>query len=168
MIARAAVGAVLLALAGCMPGGGGSPYRDAAAPIAATTRFEPARMAGRWDVVALFAEGDVAAPPPVTYAWDAAAEHLVVVPEADGPQARFAPLRVVAPGRLRPLGRDGVDDEIWVLWSDADYRTVVLSNRAGSFGQILNRGALAPDRLAAAREILDWYGFDLSLLRQVN
>ena len=72
MIARAAVGAVLLALAGCMPGGGGSPYRDAAAPIAATTRFEPARMAGRWDVVALFAEGDVATPPPVTYAlwWD--------------------------------------------------------------------------------------------------
>ena len=151
-----------------VPGGGGSPYRDAAAPIAATTRFDPARMAGRWEVVALFSESDTVAPPPVAYAWDAAAGQLAVVPGAGEPDARFAPLRVVAPGRLRPVGRDGVDDEIWVLWSDADYRTVVLSNRAGSFGQILNRGPVAPDRLAAAREILDWYGFDLGLLRQVN
>ncbi|MBL3702355.1 lipocalin [Sulfitobacter sp. BDSS02] len=156
---------LLLLLAGCGELGEAPGYRNPEAPIAATTRFEPARFAGTYYVVAAFAaEGQAPHALPVSYAWDGTAETFAVGGPG-APEARFAPLEVIKPGRLRPVGRSNVEDEIWVLWTDADYRTVVISDRAGTFGQILDRspGGL-PDRIAAARDILDWYGFDLSKL----
>jgi apolipoprotein D and lipocalin family protein len=59
--------------------------------------------------------------------------------------------------------------EWWVLWVDADYRTLVVGTPSGSFGIILNRTAdLPPDRLAAARDVLAWNGYDLTRLRPVG
>ena len=63
---------------------------------------------------------------------------------------------------------EGIGAEWWVLWVDADYRTLAVGTPDGRFGFILNRdGALPPDRLAAAREILEWNGYDLARLRPV-
>jgi len=73
------------------------------------------------------------------------------------------PLSPLGPGRF---GLVGVPDPIWVLWADTDLRTVVLGTPSGRFGIILNRDATLPaDRLTAAREVLDWNGYDLDRLR---
>ena len=71
-------------------------------------------------------------------------------------------------GQLRPVGKAEapLDRTWWVLWVDADLRTLVLGTPDGSFGVILNRDARLPaDRRTAARDILRWNGYDLSLLR---
>lgn len=55
---------------------------------------------------------------------------------------------------------------VYVLWADADDRTVVLGRPDHSFGVILNKGAaISPDRLAAARDVMAWNGYDLGTLR---
>ncbi len=64
-------------------------------------------------------------------------------------------------------GRFVIGDQLWwVLWADADYRTLAIGTPSGQFGLILNRdGALPPDRLRAAREIFDFNGYDIARLR---
>ncbi|MEL6957613.1 MAG: hypothetical protein AAGL89_01520 [Pseudomonadota bacterium] len=56
----------------------------------------------------------------------------------------------------------GLPPEFWVLWMDFDRRTVAIGDPAGRFVAILDRAATGgEDRITAAREILDWYGYDL-------
>ncbi len=77
------------------------------------------------------------------------------------------PVAITGPGRLTPTARATrpLDREWWVLWADVDLRTLVIGTPDGSFGFILNRGGpLPPDRLAAARDILDWNGYDVARL----
>jgi apolipoprotein D and lipocalin family protein len=76
--------------------------------------------------------------------------------------ALSGPLAITGPGRLTPAkAASPLNREWWVLWADADLRTLVIGTPDGSFGFILNRGGpLPPDRLTAAREILDWNGYD--------
>jgi apolipoprotein D and lipocalin family protein len=79
--------------------------------------------------------------------------------------------RVSGPGRLMLTGADpaGIGAEWWVLWVDADNRTLVVGTPSGGFGMILNRTPdLPPDRMRAAREILAWNGYDLARLRPVS
>ncbi len=53
------------------------------------------------------------------------------------------------------------DTFFWVHWMDFDRRTVALGDPDGRFVAILDRSATGGgDRIAAAREILDWYGYD--------
>ena len=53
------------------------------------------------------------------------------------------------------------DQEESAFFVELDLRTLVIGTPDGSFGFILNRGGPLPsDRLAAAREILDWNGYD--------
>ncbi|WGV15895.1 lipocalin family protein [Fuscovulum ytuae] len=81
--------------------------------------------------------------------------------------AYSGPLAITGPGRLRPMGQAAapLNRDWWLLWADTDLRTLVLGTPDGSFGFILNRGGpLSPDRLAAARDILDWNGYDISRL----
>jgi apolipoprotein D and lipocalin family protein len=78
---------------------------------------------------------------------------------------------ISGPGRLRLAGADpaGLGAEWWVLWVDDGYRTLVVGTPSGAFGMILNRTAdLPPDRLRAAREVLEWNGYDLGQLRTVT
>ncbi|WP_375281588.1 hypothetical protein [Pseudooctadecabacter sp.] len=59
--------------------------------------------------------------------------------------------------------------EIWVYWMDFDDRTMAIGNPNGGFVAILDRAATGgADRITAARDILDWYGYDLSKLRRVE
>ena len=54
---------------------------------------------------------------------------------------------------------------LWVLWTDADYRTAVLGQPDGRAGWILNRDPeIPPDRLAAALTVLDFNGYDTGAL----
>jgi apolipoprotein D and lipocalin family protein len=54
-----------------------------------------------------------------------------------------------------------------VLWVDEGYRTAVVGAPNGRVGWILNRDPDIPeDRLIAAREVLDFNGYDVSQLQR--
>jgi len=75
-----------------------------------------------------------------------------------------------AAGRWDHGGRPahGLPREIWVYWMDFDDRTVALGDPNGNFVAILDRSNTGgADRITAAREILDWYGYDLMKLIKV-
>jgi apolipoprotein D and lipocalin family protein len=72
-------------------------------------------------------------------------------------------------GNLTPKGDGrfavpGSDVPWWVLWADADERTLVLGTPSGAFGIVLDRGKIPADRAKAATDILAWNGYDISLL----
>lgn len=70
---------------------------------------------------------------------------------------------VTGPGRMARKG----GPDVWVLWVDDGFRTAAIGTPDGRFGWIMDRSATpAPDRLKAAREILEWQGYDLSQLRK--
>jgi apolipoprotein D and lipocalin family protein len=172
LAARLAALGLLAACAAPAPPSAG--YRDPAKGIYSNAVFQPERLAGRWVQVAEFAPGSAPA---------CAASGMGITPQSPTRLAVQAdlclggkPMRyngeaeVTGPGRVTLLGADpaGLGAEWWVLWVDDGYRTLVVGTPSGQFGMILNRdAALPPDRLAAAREILDWNGYDLSRLRPV-
>lgn len=67
------------------------------------------------------------------------------------------PLTEEMPGRLR-VGQE----VLWVHWIDADNRTAAMGEPGGGRVWIMDRRGAPGERRAAAREILDWYGYDLS------
>jgi apolipoprotein D and lipocalin family protein len=153
----AAVLAVLL-LAACV----GAPqkvagFRQTDVPIWSAAAFAPDQIAGRWQQVAGFA----------VRPGGCADGELEVAPVAGGyalrgtlcldgrPQAVSAVARPSGPGRLAVEGQE----DWWVLWVDTGYRTLAVGTPSGRFGFVLDRGAIAPDRLAAAREIFAFNGY---------
>ena len=73
---------------------------------------------------------------------------------------------ISGPGRLS-VRLEGVPvaAAYWVLWVDEGYRTAVVGVPSGRAGWILNRTPdIPPDRLAAARRILEFNGYNLSAL----
>jgi apolipoprotein D and lipocalin family protein len=142
-------------------------FRDTRAPFASTQRFETERFLGDWVQVAVFA------PPGAEVT---AARHLYqrattgqIVADVTGTDgtAQRRVYAVEGPGRLRPVAPEG--EALWVLWVDEGFRTAVLGTPSGSRAFILDRSAApAPDRLRAAREILDWYGYDMRQLQMAG
>ncbi|MFN3824183.1 MAG: lipocalin family protein [Pseudorhodobacter sp.] len=142
-------------------------YRKPGSDIWSNAVLETGRLAGDWQQAADFApRGTVCTP-----------GSLSIRPEAGGLQvagrlclggvARAISGRLTAsgPGRFRPSGPGfaGADADWWVIWVDTNYRSLVIGTPSGAFGFALDRGgALPPDRRAAAREILDWNGYDLT------
>lgn len=140
--------ALLLALAGCaaIPATKDPlPLRNPTAPIASQADVTLHRLSGTWIVV----QG--AGLPP-------------------GTPLRFARTQAQVAGRPVTLtaGRQGrftLDgEEIWVFWLDADNRTAALGDPHGRRVWIMDRTGQPAERLRAAREILDWYGYDLTRL----
>jgi apolipoprotein D and lipocalin family protein len=75
---------------------------------------------------------------------------------ADGVNSGSSAMQSGKPGRFAIEG----SDDWWVLWADADYRTLVIGTPSGRFGFVLNRDpALPPDRLQAVRDILRFNGY---------
>ena len=133
-------------LAGCAPVPG-PVLRDGAAPFSSQVDVTPARLAGDW-VVRLVSEGGAVAP---------------------GQVVRFSALQPEGPGRFR-LGQGAGaalrGRVIWVIWMDGDSRTVALATAEGDLALIMDRtGAGGADRIRAARDILEWQGFDMALMR---
>jgi apolipoprotein D and lipocalin family protein len=151
-------------------------YRDPSVPIASKALFEPQRYLGLWYEVARFPVPFEAGCVGVTAEYGLRSDGLLSVlntcRDADGTvQSTIdGTAEVVGPGRL--LVRFGsvpfVAADYWVLWVDESYRTAVVGTPNGRAGWILNRDPEIPaDRLAAAREILDFNGYDLSRLEMV-
>lgn len=130
-------------------------FRDTSRPVYSIAAFDPARINGRWVQVAGFGgrcSGGTMAIGTVTH-------YALCLPNGvrtgDGAMTATTPGRFDLPG-LGPF---------WVLWADADDRTLVIGAPQGRYGFILNRDANLPaDRLTAARDILRFNGYDVAKL----
>ena len=58
---------------------------------------------------------------------------------------------------------------MWVIWADEGFRTAVVGNPEGTFAWILDRQAKGgADRIRAAREILEFNGYDPRQLKEAS
>lgn len=171
-LTSAALGALVLLLAACAPKPAtDTSFRRAGTQIWSNAVTSPSAVAGTWRQVGTFANGATAgcAPGFATFTPTSAGLDVAARLCIDGRQVSVqGPLAVSGPGRLMPAGRaeSPLDREWWLLWVDVDVRTVVIGTPSGAFGVILNRDARLPaDRAKAARDILDWNGYDTVRLR---
>ncbi len=143
---------VALALAGCMAPSAPK-QRDVAQPLSITTRAAPDLWQGTWHLRA-------------------------ASPGADGISAfRFAPGRItptcapacgtgwqvspIGTNRWRLDGPHGETRELWLIWIDDSGRTAAFGEPAGGYAWVLDRSATGgADRIRAAREILEFNGYD--------
>lgn len=173
----------LALVAGCaapLPGekvaGFGEVFRDTDVTISSVALFDPARYLGTWYEVArfpvFFERGCVG----VTAEYQQIDDTRISVfntcrnPDGSIKSEILGEAEIVAPARLKvsfPSVPFGASD-YWVLWVDEGYRTAVVGAPNGKSGWILNREPQIPaDRLQAAREILDFNGYDLDRLMEV-
>lgn len=151
-------------------------YRDTSVPIASKALFEPAKYLGTWYEVARYPVPFEAGCVGVTAEYGALPDGVISVKNtcrnSDGSVRSVieGTATVVGPGRLKvafPSVPFGAAD-YWVLWTDETYRTAVVGAPNGRSGWILNRDPVIPaDRLKAAREVLDFNGYDLERLMEV-
>ncbi len=130
-------------------------FRDPARAIYSLAGFDGARLSGAWHQVAGFGAACSGGMVEV----GAEAQFDLCLP--DGQKQGRGAMAATMPGRfdLQGIG------PLWVLWADADNRTVVLGAPSGAYGFILNRDAKLPvDRLTAARDILAFNGYDVTRL----
>lgn len=149
-----------LALAACAP----RPEPPAGPGVASMALLDPARFADAWHVVA--ETGPACGPLSETWTPDGAGRFRVTG-TACGPQGARAFLdaaTVSGPGRFTRSGPAGTRP-VWVLWVDADYRIAVIGAPDRSYARILARKpAPSPDLMVAAREVLDFNGYDPATL----
>lgn len=169
----------LLVLAGCSTqdsGGLFSVYRNTEAPIASKALFEPTRYLGVWHEVARypvpFEAGCVGVTAEYGLREDGLLSVLNICRNADGSEkSRIeGTAEIVGPGRLKVRfpSVPFIAADYWVLWTDEDYRTAVVGAPNGRSGWILNRTpGIRADRLNAARDILEFNGYDLTKLMEV-
>lgn len=156
-----------MALAGCgavAPNPVSAPYRNPHRPIYSTATLPTARLIGRWRQVAGFGAQGNCAPRGIEFTVQngavQAAYHLCLngrAVQGAGPLAGGAG-RYSLPNFPAP---------IWVLWIDGDNRSMAIGTPNGSLGMILSKDAIPADRMAAAREILAWNGYDLAQIVQL-
>jgi apolipoprotein D and lipocalin family protein len=164
---------LLLALAACSrpaPPAAPALFRDTAVPVYSNAVFEEGRIVGQWQQVAAFAAAD--APDCGAGQMRISGRAGALAHEADlclsGRRVQSSGgLPITGPGRLTPARAGApLDQQWWVLWVDTGYRTLVIGAPSGDFGFVLNRdGALPADRLVAAKEVLDFNGYDVARLR---
>ncbi|MGV8987913.1 MAG: lipocalin family protein [Cypionkella sp.] len=130
-------------------------YRDTTRQVYSIAEFEPARIKGHWVQVAGFGNachGGTMDIGPVT-------QYALCLPT--GAKRGAGAMTATMPGRFDLPGVG----PFWVLWADADNRTLVIGAPSGRYGMILNRDAKLPaDRLNAARDILKFNGYDTTKL----
>ena len=137
-------------------------YRAADAPIYSNAVLEEPRLAGRWQQVATFGEAGSCKPGSAEITQTPSGMNIDYRLCQSGNDMQGAgPMQPVGPGRFQVPGQPA---PWWVLWADVDYRTLVIGSPDGRVGFIINRGGFPADRIIAAREILDFNGYDLKRL----
>jgi apolipoprotein D and lipocalin family protein len=158
---------VLLALSACAAPPPPAPgLRDPGATIASAALFDPARFADVWHIVAAYGAEAGCGPLAETWVLTGAGSYAVTGTACgpDGARAFAGRAAITGPGRILREGLNG-SEEIWVLWVDQDYRVAAIGTPDGRFGRILSRSPkVRPDLLAAAREVLDFNGYDTGRL----
>lgn len=158
--------ALVAALAGCVAGGPEriAAFRPQGAPIWSAAAFDATRIEGRWQQVAAFSAGAGPGCAPGGAEVTRGAGGLTIAARLclNGTEVAVdGPLRVAGPGRLAVPGMA----DWWVIWVDSGYRTLAVATPDGTFGFVLDRGRIGPDRLAAAAEIFDFNGYSRARLQ---
>ncbi len=121
------------------------PLRNPTAPVASQSNVALDQLLGTWTVV----QGAGISP----------GQNIQISPEDIVIANETVPFTLRDHGRLHLAN----DQQLWVHWLDTSARTVVLGDPNGSRVWIMDRSAASsPDRIKAAREILQWYGYDLT------
>lgn len=160
-----------LGLAGCaQPPAPGPGLLARPGQMASLVLFDPARLAGEWEVLASGVPGCAGARQ--SWAFDGKAGFRLSGVACSGPVPRplEAQLVLTGPGaRLAAVGGGSGGGAfggapVWLLWADADARIAVLGTPGGQFALILARPERSgrADLLAAAREVLAFNGYDLA------
>lgn len=143
----------LLSLAAC--GGPASGPRDTSVQMKAMVGIDPARLDGQWREVAGIGRTSQGAPWRIGTKPNAG---LIV----EGPDG-------VGEGSLSATGKVTLSTfpaPLYLIWIDADNRTVILGSTAGAPAIVLDRADRLPaDRATAVRDILAWNGYDTDRLR---
>ncbi len=155
---------MLAVLAGC---GAKAPppgpaLRDPGGVISSAALFDPARFGGEWQVALSSTPGCGGAAQ--SWHWDGRGAYQLSGIDCTG----LAPARLegraplVGPGGRMQPDRGYAQAPIWVLWVDQDYRVAALGTPSGAWAVVLVRPGMArADLMAAAREVLDFNGYDL-------
>lgn len=134
-------------------------FRDTDQPIASIALFDPGKISGTWAEVAHFAPKGT----PCGFCLITVTQRPGAALDLQATGQGSTLLLPAGPGRL--AAADGT--EWWVLWVDADYRTLVIGTPNGRFGHIFDRSPRpSPDRLKAAQSVLARAGYDLRQLRR--
>lgn len=161
--------ALVPVLGACGPG-----YRDRGVEMTSMALFEPAKYAGLWYEIASYPTVFQAGCSHTRAEYAVTGEGTLSVKNTcrkDGAQTVIeGRATVTGPGRLSVrLAGVPVAAPYWVLWVDDGYRTAVVGVPSGRAGWILNRTPdIPPDRLAAARRVLEFNGYDLEALRMTE
>lgn len=143
-------------------------YRALSAPIYSNAVFDFSQLDGRWSQVAGFSGLDAPACSPGEALFSEKGGVLRVgysLCLSGKTVTGSGTVSPSGPGRFGISGKAGAVTDWWVLWVDEGYRTMAIGTPSGDFGFILNRGKTLPaDRLAAAREVLDFNGYDTERL----
>jgi apolipoprotein D and lipocalin family protein len=126
-------------------------HRDAETELRSLALFEQSSLSGRWYPVAFYPLKDDCKADPVSFGpgGTSLAADGCALPGGSGVLASAGPGRFSAGGAA-----------LWVLWADADNRTLVLGTPSGRFGAVLNRDPAIPaDRLRAAMRVLEFNGY---------
>lgn len=154
---RRAACALALVLAACAPPSNVS-VRDSTAPIGATTRFDAAAFSGDWQVAARFGPAPASV---LSVQLDPVSGHLTLNGGGLGPAEGVYQSDV--PGVLTPVEPGGAT--LVVMWIDEDVETAAIGTVSGSYGALLDRdGTIPPDRMQAARDIFEFYGWNVAAL----
>ena len=133
-------------------------FRATDAPIASSLRGSPTDLNGDWVVAAAYPGGPLAPNDRVTLQLDALGAGVARLSGAGG--ARLVPVTSAGRGRMVVAG-----EPWWLLWTDDDFRTAVIGAPDGAYGWIMDRpGQAGVDRARAAREMLDFNGYDTGAL----
>ena len=161
-----------LLLGACTVAGTQTSYRDTTLPLSVTTRGAPAgafgALSGPWFLRASYPrDHDLAM---VNFLPDHARGRAVELRRAacdlSGDCVTEDTVSAAAPlgqNRWRLTGKESRD--LWVIWVDDDFRTAAIGTPDGSYAWILDRKSEGgTDRLQAAREILEFNGYDTGRL----
>ena len=138
------------ALAGCLATAPKAPpLRDPKVSISSQVDVTAKRMAGDWVVRVSLSETARPGERLTLRAGQGGGLWLGEIALPDRGQGRF--------------GGGGGVPEWWVLWLDAGNRTAAIGTPGGEFGWIMDRRASGgEDRIKAAKEIMQWVGYDMS------
>ena len=153
---------LILALAGCTALPMGRGHRDGGRQISSAANFDPARFGDVWFIVAAY--GAEAECGPLGETWKPTGPGAFRVTGTrcgpNGARAFLAETRVTGPGRMIRQGA-GVQEDLWVLWVDADYRAAVIGTPSWAFARVLSRRpVLRDDLMNVARQVLEFNGYD--------